>query len=89
MGEGELQRWEIGIGFIGEGYADEGPGGRGRGGCRDSVLVDVWDGGVILGEDCEYDGGGACGEVVECVEGEGSEEEGEQDRCGDCGEREG
>lgn len=46
-----------------------------RGG-GDAVLVDVRNGGVVLGEDGKYERRGASREVVECVEGEGADEEG-------------
>ena len=44
---------------------------------------------MVLGEDGEDEGRRTCGEVVECVEGERAEEEGEEQRGHDCGECEG
>jgi hypothetical protein len=59
-----------------------------RGG-GDAVLVDVRNGGVVLGEDGEYERRGTSREVVECVEGDGADEEGEEERGGEGGECEG
>ena len=47
----------------------------GVGGGGDAVFVDVGDDGVVLGEEGEEEGGRACWEVVDCVEGEGPDEE--------------
>lgn len=46
------------------------------GGGRYAVFVDVGDDGMILSQDGEDKGRRTCGEVVEVIEGEWSEEEG-------------
>jgi len=69
-----LQCGQVDVGFVGEGKADEGVIGGGRG--SDAVFVDVWDGGVVLREDGEDERGWARREVVQVVEGEGAEDEG-------------
>lgn len=49
------------------------------GGGGDLVLVDVGDGGVVLGQDGKDQRRGARGEVIEGVEGEWAEDEGKEE----------